>query len=83
MTDSTLSQPWTLVWKAVTADWSASSERKAWMVTVSSTLPTMLLIMTEPRTNRPMMKSERKMVTTAPRTVVQLRRKWWPHSLRE
>ena len=45
------------------------------MVTLSSTDPTMFSTTAEPRTNRPMMKSDRKMVTTAPRTVVQLRRK--------
>ena len=53
----------------------ALSERYAWIVTLSSTPPTTLEIMTEPSTNMPMINSERKIVTMAPSTVVQLRRK--------
>ena len=83
VTDSTLSQPSISDWSCSTVAWSASSARNAWMVTLSSTLPTMLLSTFEARTNAPMMKSERKMVTIAPRTVDQFLRKWWPASRSE
>ena len=36
--------------------------------------------MAEPMTKRPMMKSDRKMVKTAPSEEVQLRKKWLPAS---
>ena len=75
-TDSTFFQPSTFFWSASTAALSALSERNAWMVTRSSTLPTRLPTSTEPSTNMPITKSDRKMVTIAPRTVDQLRRKW-------
>ena len=48
-----------------------------------STSPTTLLIMELPMANRPMMNSDRKMVTTAPRLVERLRAKWEPASCRE
>lgn len=75
VTDSTLSQPEIFCFRAWMSASEASSDKNAWMVTESSTLPTMLDTIAEPITNRPMMNRDKKMVTIAPRTVVQLRRK--------
>ena len=63
--------------------WSASSARNAWMVMRDSTSPSMLLTMRLAMANRPMMNSDRKIVTTAPRLVDQLRAKWLPASRME
>ena len=53
------------------------------MVTWSSTLPIAEFTSTEPMMNKPMMNSDRKMVMTAPKDVVQLRKKWRTASLME
>ena len=80
VTDSTSSQPSILVWSALMSSSLALSETNAWMVTWSSTVPTMPSSSTEPMANRPMMNSDRKIVTTAPNVVEPLRTKWCPAS---
>ena len=61
---------------ACTSSSVASSEIKTLMVTVSSMVPMADVTSAEPTMKRPMIKSDRKMVMTAPNDVVQLRKKW-------
>ena len=75
VTSATPSYPLASSCREVTSAVSASSARKAWIVMRDSTSPTTLLTMRLVMANRPMMNSDRKMVTTAPRLVDQLREK--------